>query len=262
MAIVPVAKVTLYGTADQKDAVLNGLQELGCLHLLDLNESREHQPEGKQSLPDALQALKYLRACPIHRRAVKEDADFQLDDVVGQALSIQQQVQQLQTERDELKQAIATLTPWGDFRLPSKGELGDLRFWFYVIPHYRLSSLEPLTATWQVVARDQRFAYVIVLSAEEPSEMPVPRARLDDRPLAELQDRLEAVESELEELHWQRVRLTRWIQQLCRTLGRAEDRAARQHAAESALDAPTMFAIQGWAPQSQLEPITLFARSH
>ncbi len=262
MAIVPVAKVTLYGTADQKYAVLDGLQELGCLHLLDLNESRDHRPQGKHSSPDAVQALKYLRACPIHRRAVKDDADFRLDDVVGQTLSIQQQIQQLQTERDELKQAIATLTPWGDFRLPPNNELGELRFWFYVVPHYRLSSLEPLTATWQVVARDQRFAYVAVVSAEEPSEMPVPRAHLDDRPLAELQDRLETVESELEDLHWQRVRLTRWMHQLSRTLGHAEDRAAREQAASRAFDDPTMFAIQGWAPQSQREPITLFARSH
>ena len=125
MAIVPVAKVTLYGTADQKDAVLDGLQELGCLHLLDLNESREHQPQAKQRSSDTVQGLKYLRACPVHRRAVMDDADFQLDDVVGQALSIQQQRRELQTERDELKQAIATLTPWGDFRLSSKNEFGE-----------------------------------------------------------------------------------------------------------------------------------------
>ena len=262
MAIVPVAKVTLYGTAGQKEAVLDGLQGLGCLHLLDLKESREHQSQGKQSSPDAAQALKYLRTCAIHRRAVKDDSGFQLDAVVSQALAIQQQRQQLQTEREELRPAIGTLTPWGDFRLPPKNELGELCFWFYVVPHYRLRSLEPLTATWQVVARDQRFAYVVVVSAKEPSEMPVPRTHLDGRPLAELQDRLEAVESELEDLHWQRVRLTRWIHQLSQTLGRAEDRAARERAAAQAFDAPTMFAIQGWAPQSQRELITSFARSH
>ena len=37
MAIVPVSKVTIYGIADQKEAVLDGLQSLGCTHLVSLN---------------------------------------------------------------------------------------------------------------------------------------------------------------------------------------------------------------------------------
>ena len=37
MAIVPLAKVTLYGPATEKDAVLDGVQRLGCLHLNDLD---------------------------------------------------------------------------------------------------------------------------------------------------------------------------------------------------------------------------------
>ena len=40
MAIVPVAKVTLYGSASQKVTVLEGLQALGCMHLLDLSQTR------------------------------------------------------------------------------------------------------------------------------------------------------------------------------------------------------------------------------
>ena len=94
MAIVPVAKVTLYGTADQKHTVLDGLQALGCLHLLDLNESDTDVPQRQPSSSDAAQALKYLRACPIHRRVMKDDTAFQLDDVVGRALSVRQQREQ------------------------------------------------------------------------------------------------------------------------------------------------------------------------
>ena len=36
MSIVPLVKVTLYGPSAEKDAVLDGLQRLGCLHLNDL----------------------------------------------------------------------------------------------------------------------------------------------------------------------------------------------------------------------------------
>jgi V/A-type H+-transporting ATPase subunit I len=262
MAIVPVAKVTLYGTADQKHTVLDGLQALGCLHLLDLNDSHNDQPQRQPSSSDAAQALKYLRACPIHRRVMKDDTAFQLDDVVGRVLSVRQQREQLQTERDELKHAIVSLVPWGDFELPPEGELGGLRLWFYVIPHYRLGALATLGATWHVVSKDQRFAYVIVLGEEEPSEMPVPRSHLDDRPLGQLKDRLEAVEFELEELHWERVRLTRWIHLLSRSLTLADDRVAREQAAGRAFDDPSLFAIQGWAPQSQREQIAAFAKAH
>jgi V/A-type H+/Na+-transporting ATPase subunit I len=260
MAIVPVAKVTLYGTADQKEAVIAGLQEMGCLHLLDLSQSCNERPGRQHFSPDAVQALKYLQDCPTQRRAVKDGLDFQFDDVVDQALSLEQQQQQLQAERDELKQSIAALIPWGDFQLPTESEFGGLSFWFYVIPHYRLSSLEDFTATWHVVASDNRFAYVIVLSLDEPIGMPVLRTDLDDRSLSELQRRFEAIETQLEKLHWQRVRLTRWIHQLSRTKGFAEDRAARERAAGQAFNDPSMFAIQGWAPQSMSEQIRAFAR--
>ena len=81
MAIVPVAKVTLYGTADQKDAVLDGLQELGCLHLLDVNESRERQSQGKLSSPDAAEALKYLP-----RSIKKESEDPLVPEMNGRPL--------------------------------------------------------------------------------------------------------------------------------------------------------------------------------
>ena len=36
MSIVPLTKVTIYGPSGEKDAVLDGLQRLGCLHLNDL----------------------------------------------------------------------------------------------------------------------------------------------------------------------------------------------------------------------------------
>lgn len=255
MAIVPVARVTLFGTTEQKETVLEGLQDLGCMHLLDLSRDRERNVDALHLSPNAAEALKYLRACPIRRRAVKDTTDFRFDDIVHRALSIQHEKRELHGERDELKQAIGSLDPWGDFRFPRDGELNGLRLWFYIVPHHRLGSLENLAETWHVVVRDNRFAYVVVVSADEPNAMPVSRVHLDDRPLSELRQRLEAVETELEELHWQRVRLTRWNDQLSQTLGKAADRAARMKAAGQALDDPSMFAIQGWVPQSQVESI-------
>lgn len=260
MAIVSLVKVTLYGAADQKAATLDGLQELGCMHLADLQTSSQAGTTPARPSPDAFRAQKFLRTCPTQRRVSKDVTGFRFNEVVSEALTIEQQQEERGAERDELLQAIKPLIPWGDFQLPAEGEVGGLRLWFYIVPHYRLASLHQLAVIWHVAARDHRFAYVVVLSADEPVGMPVPRVRLDERPLSELRDRLEVVESELEELHWQRVRLTRWREQLSRTIGLAEDRAARQQAAQQTLDAPSLFAIQGWAPQSQTEQIGFFAR--
>jgi len=262
MAIVPVYKVTLYGTAQQKDAVLDSLQELACVHLVDLGQSAEADRPKTNISTETHQALKFLRTCPIRRRAVKDKASFQFDDVVQEALRIELLQQQLQDERDELTVAIGKLTPWGDFRLPPASELGDLRLWFYVVPHYRLRALKERDVTWHVASRDHRFAYVVVLSPEEPDGMPAPRVHLGDRPLSELCRRLEQVEAEQEDVHWRRVALTRWNHLLSRTIALADDRAARQRAARQSWDDPSMFAIQGWAPQHDAERIRSFAREH
>lgn len=262
MAIVPVSKVTIYGTADQKDAVLDGLQELGCMHLIDLKGTGEATRPTSNISAETHQAVKFLRACPTQRRRVTDDTGFQLDDVVKEVLRIEQHQQQSQEERDELTSAISSLTPWGSFHFPPAGELGDLRLWFYVVPHYRLRSLAEHDLAWHVVSRDHRFAYVVVVAADEPQGMPVPRIRLDDQPLSDLHRRLEEVEAEQEDLHWQRVALTRWSHLLSRTIAFADDRAARRRAASQAWNDPSMFALQGWAPRQDVERIRSFAREH
>ena len=59
MSIVALDKVTLVGHRDNKERVLEGLQELGCLHLIPLT------PEGQATgdtgpSKDAREALKFL----------------------------------------------------------------------------------------------------------------------------------------------------------------------------------------------------------
>lgn len=262
MAIVPISKVTLYGTADQKEAVLDSLQKLGCVHLIDLDGSGEAKRPTSNISAETRQAVKFLQACPTQRRAVTNDMDFRFDDVVEEALRIEQRQQQLQEYRDVLSSAIRSLTPWGSFHLPPTGELGDLRLWFYIVPHYRLRALADRDFVWHVVSRDHRFAYVVVVATDEALGMPVPRVHLDDRPLSELHRRLGEVEAEQEDLHWQRVALTRWNQLLSRTIVLADDRAARLRAAGQAWNDAWMFAIQGWVPRQDVERIRSFARDH
>ena len=67
MSIVTLDKITLIGHCDDRDKVMAGLQELGCLHLIPLT------PEGvaiEETGPskDAREALQFLASAPQQRR--------------------------------------------------------------------------------------------------------------------------------------------------------------------------------------------------
>ena len=85
MSIVPLVKVTLYGPAADKDAVLDGLQRLGCLHLNDLHRGDAEAVDLTPRRSDAREALQYLHDSPVHRRALRhgEKVDYEVDCAGG-----------------------------------------------------------------------------------------------------------------------------------------------------------------------------------
>ncbi len=262
MAIVPLDKITLYGTVDQKDAVLDGLQRLGCLHLVDLGS----RPEGKMAIEsvsgDAREALRYLRACANQRRQTIGRKGYDVAKIDAEALEIKRREEELNDERDHLGKAIEELKPWGDFRLPAEDELGGLKLWFYVVPHHLIPKLEDIDYPRQIVAKGVESDYLVVVSSAEPEGLPVPAAQLDPRPLSELLERLEDVEEELEDLRWQRVNLTRWCTLLERDLDEADDWAARKSAASQVRREGELFAVQGWCPHSATPDVQELAKRH
>lgn len=260
MAIVPVLKITIYGITNQKADVLDGLQDLGCLHLVNLTPGTGETAPVPGISVEAHEALQYLRSCPVERRQVRDRRQFDLAAVDREALEVRDCERRLRDDRDYLVKAIEALRPWGDFRLPAPEEHPGLRFWFYIVPHYRMAEVRALDAVWQSVDRDQRFEYVAVVGQTPPDGMPVAPEKLDPRPLSELVRRLEEVELELEELHWRRVQLTRWVHLLTQTLTEADDLAIREHAELLTLDDSRVFAVQGWVPQRELKTIGEFVR--
>ncbi len=259
MAIVPVSQVTLYGIIDQKEAVLEGLQRLGCAHLINLTPGTGEGRPGRGFSVEAHEALQYLHTCPIQRQQAKNPEDFDFDAVEHEALEIRQRHQELSDECDLLVGAIDAASPWGEFHLPAEAERGALRFWFYVVPHYKMETIRESDLVWQAVARDERFDYVVVVHPDEPQDMPVTPENLDPRSLSRLTRRLEEVELELEKLHWRRVELTRWCHLLARAMAEADDQAVLEHAGQQTLDVSRVFALQGWAPRGVLPKIKEFA---
>ena len=260
MAIVPLNKITLYGAESQKETVIERLQDLGCVHIVPLVET---PPEMAQDVAvGAREALKFLRQCPEQRRQVRRPDTFDRQRVVDQALQIKRSIDELDDERDDLRKSIADVTPWGEFRLPPADAIGGVRCWFYLVPLAEASDIAAVTIPWREVSRDQQHARIVVLSVDPPQDVPGQAIEMPSRPLSVLQSRFENVEDLLEDLHHQRVGLTRWCNQLSGAIQAADDAAARDAAALAALGERGVFAIRGWAPESAAAAIRSFAQTN
>ncbi len=262
MSIVPLRKITLFGLAHEKESVLKRVQALGSLHLRSLAPA----PKEPEKLPpeqpvEAYKALRYLRGVKQKRRQVQRAEAFDMQAVVAEVLSNQQRVRDAEDRCDALSERVEALRPWGNFlHIPSE-QIGGLRLWFYVLPCDTCAELDELELPWQVVHKDNRFGYVVVIARDEPPPglLPVARTHTGSLPLEEVVRRWEECEIELEDLRSERQALTRWIHLLATHLSAAEDRAARLHAASQTFDEEPMFALQGWVPVPELPALRQLA---
>ena len=261
MSIVKLDKMTLYGTESQKEEVVGRLQELGCVHLINLNPAESDFVPHNMST-EARDALKYLRSTPEVRRQVRREEEFDREAVVAEVLEIRRREHDLGDEAEQLISAIEDLQPWGEFQLPDHGVIGNVQLWFYVVPNRDAKEIEETKLPFSVVNRDHQNTYVVVLCDVEPHAMPGELVELDPRPLSVLRGRLEEVEELLDDLRHQRIGGTRWCDLLTNALDAADDAAARESALQQSLNGRRVFAIQGWAPHDAGGQIRKFADDH
>lgn len=266
MSITQLKKITLFGLTREKTELLNALQELGFLHLVSL---RNQVTEGsEQALPDrpekTLKALKFLMNCPVRRHQVTESKGFEFEQILNQALDVQQSIRDVSDQRDAIAARIKEVEPWGDFNLPPEDHLAGLKLWFYIIPLGKLKRLPHKEMVWQIVHQTNRFAYVVVVSKHEPAPetMPVARTHTGYLSLTELYAWLNKAEIELEDLYAERESLTRWIFLITKNLAYEQDQAEMLNAAEHTLDTEALFAIQGWVSEHNLAQVTHFTEKH
>lgn len=262
MTIVALKKVSICGLLAEKQPVLDALQSLGCLHLVSLRKALAEPEKAAPEHPeDAYRALKFLSACPNKRHQHSEDQDFDSGVYIAKALQVQQSIRDVTDLRDFLIDRIKAVTPWGDFQLPPLEELGGYKFWFYIVPVGKMKALPKRDLVWQIVHKDNLFAYVVVMARNEPpvDAMPVERTLTGKQSLTELHNRLNRTLLELEDLHAERESLTRWIFLIMKNLARSEDQTGLIHAGEHTLDNEDVFAVQGWIPEPDLPRVMAFA---
>lgn len=259
MTIVALKKITALGLVDDKARVIEDLQALGCLHLIPLSD--EGEPAGEREGPSrqALEALKFLASCPYQRRQVSDPNRLDPIEVQAQALEVQKRLYTLKEDRDYLAQRLKNLEPWGEFSFASLEEMGGLRLWFYQVPKHELSEFDPVEEPWEVVSSDHRFYYVIVVAADEPTDVPFERTLTGNRSPGELAERLEEVELAIEDAEAARAALTRWCTLFARSLDALDDHSQRQAAAQQTYDQGPLFALQAWAPTGRVEKLRAYA---
>jgi len=261
MSIVQLDKVTFVGMTEDRERLLRDLQELGCLHI----EPFAMESENQNTLgPSAgtREALQFLRDYPQRRRQIKDTNRFDAIEVEAKVLDVRQRLQTLSDERDFLIKRIQDMRPWGDFEFSPLQEMGGLRLWFYVIPHRDMALIGDLPLPHEIVKKDNRYCYVVVVSENEPEGMPANRTHIGSRPRHELEARLEEVEVAIEDVQAERAYLTHWYSLLRENIATLEDKAALDAAQNRTYTRTGMFALRGWAPHIRLAELQDYARRH
>ena len=231
---------------------------MGNLHLIPLSSQPESVPHGGPPL-QLREALKFLLDCQQRRRQVRNPKKFDAVKVEHEALGLKKKILSLEDECDFLRRRIQDLRPWGDFSFPPPEDLNNQRLWFYIIPHYKMDKVEATNLNWQIVHKDNRFFYIVVISKEQPEGMPVSRTRTGKIPLSKLLERLDEVEIELEDLQIARSSLTRWCSLFASNLRRLEDQEELAKATHKTYDQDPLFALQAWAPRRDIRRLEKYA---
>lgn len=260
MSIVSLDKVTFVGMVEDRERLLQDLQTLGCLHIEALAEADSLASEG--SSIGAREALQFLRSYRWRRRQSRDTARFDALEVEAKVLDVRQRLHALTDERDFLIKRIQDLRPWGDFTFSPLPEMGGLRLWFYEVPHRQMVLMQNLQLAQEIVKKDNRYCYVVVVSETEPEGMPVDRIRTGYRPRHELEARLEEVELAIEDVQAERAYLTRWYDLLRENIAASEDRAALAAAQNQTVSRAGMFALRGWAPHARITELEDYAHRH
>jgi len=260
-----MAKATVYGRLKNKAAVMASLQDLGCLHLIalqDVHNNKNIAADNAGPTPAARKAWKFLCGSRPRHRQVHDRQNFDAAYVERKILEIMERLQNLRDEHDFLIKRIEELRPWGDFQLPRREQLPELNLWFYMVPNYQLHRVARRQRIWHVTHKDNRYSYVVVISKREPRHMPVERSHTGKTPYSQLLRRLEELESEREDLQAERFSLSRWCDLFAQSLDRLEDQASFNAALNLTRDTEKVFAVQGWIPLTEVQQLKEYTSRH
>jgi V/A-type H+/Na+-transporting ATPase subunit I len=265
MSIAIFKKITLYGLSTDKLNILTQLQNMGCVHLVSINPDKSTSLTSVSTslVDDIKKAANYLKDSPEQAKPKKSQDQFDAEEIVAATLKNQKCLRAAIDRHDFLRERIKDLSVWGNFKLPSDGEIGDNRLWFYKIKHKDISRI-PNDYIIQEIHRDDMFIYLIVISPDEPSAdaFPVPRIHTGAISLEILHNEFNEIIEKIDDLNEERRQLTRFRLLLSRKLDHFTDRTSLQQAGQKIDDHKDFFLMQGWIPEDKLEMAQKFCDKH
>ncbi len=153
MSILQLKKASLIGLTENKLHTLDRLQQLGLIHIIPLQETRLRPAEEAADVnPELLKrSLQYLLSCPNKRRQVTRENQLDLKKTLHEVDKNYSERLSLTEQRDFLGKRIKDLEPWGEFLLPDLSHLNNQRFWFYLVPNFKMKEVETTSLPWTVV---------------------------------------------------------------------------------------------------------------
>jgi V/A-type H+-transporting ATPase subunit I len=264
MSILKQRKVTLFGLNSEKMLLLEGLQSLGCMHVIPLVATpKEVEKVINPKAKKAHKALRFLNNLESRRRQILRKADFDVDSLVEDALSLQLDIRRASDKKELIVQRLADIEPWGNIDYPPMAALKGYRFWYYIIPLDKRKALSSLELPWSIVYRDNKNAYVVVVSKSEPKPeiLPISRVHLGSKSKVALLEELEEVELLLDHLDAKRQSLSRFIYLLSVNIAKADDKAALASALQKIFEDNELVALQGWVPVERQKEVEAFAKN-
>lgn len=265
MSIATFEKVSILGPSQCKVDILTALQDLGCMHLIAINpSSKSALTTTSTTLLDQIKAaLLYLKNSSESGRPRLIGKDFNPDFVVKQILANQHDLRVAIDRRDFLTTRIHEVSEWGHFNLPAEGDLGGIKFWFYKINLKEIARL-PKDIPLQEVYRNSRYAFIIVLSEQEPQDEHFPFYRIHTGSIAlkELSAELNELNEQIDDLMDEQRNLTRYRYLLAREVTQFSDRTELDKASRQTQEHEEFFLLQAWVPHSELPRITQFCQEN
>ena len=263
MSILKQKKITLVGMHRDRELVLNGMQDLGCMHVLPILEAPQQIEKVINPInDDAYKALNFLTALESNRRQIKHKPDFDVESLIEECLDLKLKIRRCNDKRELLTERLLEIEPWGNIAYPPDTQLNGILLWYYILPLKYKHVLEKLKTPWQVVYCDNKNVYVVLLSETEPSDdiLPVPRTHIGTKSKSTLLVELEETELALDELQTKRYGLTRFVYLLTMNINRANDKASLASASQKAFSDSDIIALHGWVPEKCVESVTRFAQ--
>ena len=263
MSILKQHKVTLFGLNHDKKILLEGLQSLGCMHLLPLvPKPKEVENVINPKSDRAHRALRFLNDLKTKRRQILHKSDFDVDNCIQQAMDLKLDIRRASDKKELILQRLVEIEPWGNIEYPPKATLMGYLFWYYILPLDKRKVLSSIALPWSIVHKDNKNAYVVVVSKSEPKLelLPVPRVHLGSKSKVELLNELEEVELLQDELNAKRQSLSRFIYLLSVNIAEVDDKAALGNASQKIFEDKNLVALQGWVPVEREDEVKEFAR--